>query len=450
MHYLIRNCAAIASHPDCHDLRIRANRIAEIGNQLELLDAEVIDGSQCVLYPGLVNSHHHLAQSLFKAVPAGLNQHLGEWLGSVPYQYWPHMTPNDMYLAATLGLYELMRSGTTICADHHYLYHIAATPEMEDAVWQAADDLGIRLVLCRGGATNTGTHQGLAKAGIKPENLEQMLTGLQASLDQYHQPQADAMRRLVVAPTSLVHTSPPDDLRQLAGFARANGLRMHSHLLEVGFDEQQSQRKYGMSAVNYAESVNWLGEDVWFAHLVQANEADIQTLAASRTGIGHCPTSNGRLGSGIAKVLAMHKAGMQISLGVDGAASSENGSMLQEANLSWLLQRAANASVEPDLAQVLSWASADGAKLLGFEDSGEIAVGKLADLCLFDISAARYQGMMSAEWAPLLGGEPVSLKAGFINGKLRVENGAVAGLDVEKLAADLAQAREGLIRRALG
>lgn len=448
MHYLIRNCQAIYGHAGQTDLRIRHNRISDIGHKLEVQDAQVIDGRHCVLYPGMVNSHHHLAQSLFKAVPEGLNHGLGEWLASVPYRFWPHMQPDDVYLAARLGLLELVRSGATTCADHHYLYHADVSEELEAAVWQAADELGVRLVLCRGGATIKGSHKGLASAGIEPETLEQNLERLERSRQRYHQPEADAMRRLVVAPTSLIHSSTPEHLRVLAQYARQHQLRMHSHLLEVPFDEQQAQQRYGCSAVAFAESVDWLGPDVWFAHLVQASEADISKLAATGTGIAHCPTSNGRLGSGIAPVMQMQQAQMPVSLGVDGAASSESGSMIQEANLSWLLQRAANHSLAPTLEQTLDWATRQGAELVGLPQTGVLAEGQLADLVLYDISAARYQGMMSPLWAPLLGAEPVQIKTSFINGKPVVTNHEPVGVDEEKLSADLAQARKALIARA--
>ena len=448
MHYLIRGCKAIYQHANQSDLRVEGNRITEIGQQLSPGDAVIVDARDCVLYPGMVNTHHHLAQSLFKAVPEGLNHGLGDWLASVPYRFWPYMTADDVYLAARLGLAELIRSGATSCADHHYLYHSTGSSELEAALWQAAEDSGIRFTLCRGGATVKGTHKGLAQAGIEPETLEQALAGLDASRRRYHQPGADAMRRLVVAPTSLIHSSTAEDLRELAAYARNSSLRMHSHLLEVAFDEQQARQRHGCSAVEYAESVDWLGNDVWFAHLVQATPADIQRLAGSGTGIAHCPTSNGRLGSGIAPVMAMQEAGMTVSLGVDGAASSESGSMIQEANLSWLMQRAAGRSLSPTLDDAMHWATAAGADILGLPECGRIEVGMLADLVLYDTSAARYQGMMADVWAPLLGAEPVTLKASFINGKAVLQDGVINGLDEEKLAADLQQARLQLVARA--
>lgn len=423
MSYLIKNAQAIAGHEISQDIRIADGVIVEIGQQLETKATEkVIDAKDCVVYPGFVNTHHHLAQSILKGIPQGLNQGLGEWLASVPYVYWPKITPEQMYAAACAGFYDLIRSGVTTCADHHYLYHAKTSHEVEAAVWQAAQDMGMRLVLCRGGATEQGTHKGLAKAGIEPESINQMLQRLETSYADYHQVGFAPMQKLVVAPTSLIHSSPPEDLKQLAQFAREKGLKMHSHLLEVDFDEIQSQAKYGMSAVEYASECGWLGEDVWFAHLVKASERDISLLGESKTGIAHCPTSNCRLGSGIAPVINMAKANMPISIGVDGSASSESGSMLQELNLTWLLHRAQHGPSATKLEQVLGWGSESGAKLLGYDKLGKIEVGYAADIVLYNINDVRYQGCHSKLVAPILCGEPASIHLSMVNGRIVYQN----------------------------
>jgi cytosine/adenosine deaminase-related metal-dependent hydrolase len=419
MSYLIKN-ALLANSPYSErvDVRIQGKVIAEIAPEIiPKDDEEPIDASQYVIYPGFVNTHHHLAQSILKGIPEGLNQNLGEWLGSVPYRFWPYITPDIMYHAACLGFYELLRSGVTTCADHHYLYHANISQELEDSVWQAAADMGIRFVLCRGGATVLGSHKGLAKAGVVPESIDMMIDRLGATVRRYHDQDEYAMRKVVVAPTSLIHSSTPDDLKLLAEFARANQLRMHSHLLEVGFDQRQAIAQYGMSAVMYAHSCGWLGEDVWFAHLVQANHQDIELLASTRTGIAHCPTSNCRLGSGIAPVIAMEKAGMPISIGVDGSASSESGSMLQEMNLAWLIHRSQNGPAATTLHGVLSWGTAGGAQCLGLKKVGQLAVGYAADFVMYDLTSARMAGCHEQVFAPLLCGEPAHVSMTFVNGQ---------------------------------
>ncbi len=434
MNYLIKNADAIANQPGATDIRIQDGIITEIGHELAANPNEQqLDAKQTVIYPGFINTHHHLAQSALKGIPAGLNQGLGEWLASVPYTYWPHFTPELMYDAALIGLSEQLRSGVTTCADHHYLYHANTTPELEDAVWQAAEDLGIRLVLCRGGATVQGTHKGMLKNNIQPESIDQALTRIDNSRSLYHQNHCNAMRRIVVAPTTIVHSCTADDLKAYAAYARSHQLKLHSHLLEVDFDEIQAQKKYGMSAVEYAASVDWLGEDVWFAHIVQAKEQDIKMLGDSKTGIAHCPTSNCRLGSGIAPVKAMQEAGMTVSIGVDGSASSESGSMIQEVNLSWLIHRTQQGASATTLEECLIWSSENGAKILGLDSVGTIEVGKAADLVLYDLNHYRYYGMHDNLHSPILGGEPISIKASFVNGLKVVENGQVVNLDEEAL-----------------
>ncbi|MCK7596811.1 amidohydrolase family protein [Microbulbifer sp. CAU 1566] len=451
MDYLIKNAEAVHAPQSGNvtDLRITNGYIAELGRDLAPAPGEtLIDARQCVVLPGLVNTHHHLAQSVLKGVPEGLNQGLGEWLASVPYRFWPHFTPRLMYLAATLGLSELLRSGGTTCADHHYLYHAGVTEELEDAVWQAAEDLGIRLVLCRGGATVSGSHKGMARAGIRPENIDTMLERIDASRSRYHQPHSNAMRKLVVAPTSLIHSSRAEDLRALAAYAREHDLRLHSHLLEVPFDESQAQALHGCSAVEYAARCDWLGPDVWFAHLVQATTADIEQLAATGTGISHCPTSNCRLGSGIAPVTAMDKAGMPVSLGVDGSASSESASMIQEANLSWLLHRAVHGPDATTLERCLDWSSVNGARLLGLDNTGELAIGRAADLVVYDLAHYRYNGVHARTLAPVMAGEPVKVKASFVHGRQVVDNGEVVGLDQAQVASELSREMLQLLKRA--
>ncbi|ROT95957.1 amidohydrolase [Marinobacter sp. R17] len=450
MSYLIRNATAIFSpeQPDATALRIDGNRITALGRDLQPEDGDtVIDARGGVIYPGLVNTHHHLAQSILKGVPEGLNQGLGDWLGSVPYRFWPQITPELLYHAARLGLYELLRSGTTTCADHHYLYHRDTPDELEDAVWQAADELGIRLVLCRGSAVEKGSHKGLGRHNIEPETTGQVIDRMEHTRTRYHQAAPDAMRRLVVAPTSLIHSSPPDFLKEMAAYARGNGLRMHSHLLEVGFDEVQAREKFDMAAIDYAERCDFLGPDVWFAHLVQSDPHAIERLAATGTGIAHCPTSNCRLGSGVAPVIEMAGKGMPISIGVDGSASAESGSMLQELNLTWLIHRALHGPEATTLEQVLQWGSRDGARLLGLEAIGELAVGQAADLAIYDIDSPRFAGVHTPLFAPLMCGEPVQVSHSFVDGKPVVEDGSVLGLEERELVGNVRNGLADLMAR---
>jgi cytosine/adenosine deaminase-related metal-dependent hydrolase len=447
MSTLVKNLDGVLGHgQEATDIRFNKIKILEVGSNLEEAPNEtIIDGKNCIAYPGFVNTHHHLAQSVLKGIPAGLNQPLGNWLASVPYRYWPQIKPDLMYHAAKLGLYEGLRSGMTTCADHHYLYHSNSTPELEDAVWQAASDLGVRFVLCRGGANVIGSHKGLKDAGIQPESLDQTLNRLQKSMATYHQAEDHAMRKLVVAPTSLIHSSTEHQLKELARFARQNKLRLHSHLLEVDFDQVQSRKQNGMDAIDYAEQCEWLGDDVWFAHLVKADQHTINKLSKTGTGIAHCPTSNCRLGSGIAPIIEMENAGMTISLGVDGSASSESASMLQEVNLSWLLHRATHGASATTIDKVTEWATVGGAKTLGYKNLGELKVGQIPDMVLYDISATRYCGVHQTNFAPIMLGEPATVKYSFIQGSLVVHNGAIKNCNEADLTMNITKELAKLI-----
>lgn len=435
--YLIENLHAMPTvSGSANSIRIKDGVITEVGHNLQHKDGETrVDGRYCVAYPGFVNTHHHLAQSVLKGIPEGRQVPLGEWLAQVPYRYWPKITAEDMYIAAKVGFYELLRSGVTTCADQHYLYHAATSPELEDAVWQAAEELGIRFTLCRGATTATGSHRGMQGSQIQPESLDLALSRIEATRKRYHDASEFSMRRLVVAPTSIVHTSPKDDLLAFTDYARANGLKRHSHLLEVSYDEEVAQAQHGMSAVDYAESCGWLGDDVWFAHLVKADSRAIAKLAQTGTGIAHCPTSNSRLGSGIASVVEMEKAGMKVTLGVDGSASSESGSMLQEINLAWLLHRTQHGANATSPEGVMKWATENGADLLGLK-TGKLEAGYGADVVLYRIDSPRLAGIHQTEWAPVMAGEPCEIHTSFVNGKPVVESGRVLGIDESKLTQD--------------
>ncbi|MEM0954751.1 MAG: amidohydrolase family protein [Pseudomonadota bacterium] len=422
------------------DVRVVGQRIQEIGRDLDVHpDTETIDADDQLLYPGLVNTHHHIAQSLFKAMPGGINLGLGDWLAAVPYTVWPLLTPDSLYVAARLGFAELLRAGCTTCADHHYLYHRDTSPALEEAVFQAASEMGIRLLLCRGGNTVAGTHRGFSSTALVPETIDLCLQRLQDTVSRWHDTSPEAMTRVAVAPTSLVHSHTADHLQALGDFAKSHQLKRHSHLLEVPNDNEAAQATHGKGAMDYAASVGWLDQDVWYAHLVHVDAKDIQQLADSGTGIAHCPTSNCRLGSGVAPVPAMAAAGVRVSLGVDGSASAESGSMVSEMNLSWLLHRALHGPDTTDADTVVHWATRAGAELIGFSDTGLIAEGMLADLVLYDLDAPRFQGVWDRALAPVYCGEPLTASAVMVNGEWRLRDKVILGLDADRLREDARQ-----------
>lgn len=419
------------------DILISGERIVATGTMLEApAGASIVNARGLLVCAGLVNTHHHIAQSLLKGIPGSLNLGLNDWLGAVPYRYWPHFTPECLYTAARIGFSELLRAGCTTCADHHYLYHRHTTPELQEAVLQAAREIGIRLVLCRGIATTIGTHRGMSATKLEPESLDLCISRIQDLATRHHDASESAMTRVAVAPTSLVHTCPESHLKPLAEFARSEGLRLHSHLLEVGYDDIVCRQQYGISAVAYADQHEWLGPDVWFAHLVHADAEAVRRLGETRTGIAHCPSSNSRLGSGVAPVPALVKAGVRISIGVDGSGAAESGSFINELMLTWLLHRTRSDASATNASTVMQWATAGGAEVLGFTDAGVLAPGKLADLVLYDLNDPRFLGLWQPELAPVICGEPLRAKHVMVNGRWRMFAGLVEGLDFRELQHD--------------
>jgi len=425
------------------DIRIAEGRIAEMGADLMPRPGErIIDASDCIVYPGWINTHHHLFQNLLKAVPEGMNQDLQGWLASVPYPRLPLFTPELMRTAARLGMAELLLSGATTCADHHYLYHAGGGTESGDMLFDVADEFGMRFVLCRGGAIESASsHPGFSKTALQPETLDQMLADIERLKHRYHDDAPDAMRRVVVAPTTPTFSLPPALLVELAHVARGMHLRMHTHLSETDNYVRFCREKYNCLPVEFVAEHEWLGPDVWFAHLVHLQPSEIRMLAQTGSGIAHCPVSNSRLGSGIAPVPQLAAAGVSVSLGVDGVASNESGSMTGEVNTAWLIHRAAQGASATTAEDVIHWATAGGARVLGLSEVGTLQVGQAADLVLYDINHPRFYGFHDPALAPVVAGEPIAVRTSIIGGRVVVDEGVVCGLDVARIRAE---ARQGV------
>ncbi|MBU9470753.1 amidohydrolase family protein [Burkholderia multivorans] len=429
------------------DLRLRDGRIEAIAPDLAPQPGErVIDARDCVVYPGWVNTHHHLFQNLLKAVPAGINADLQAWLAAVPYPRVARFTPTLARIAARLGFAELLLSGVTTCADHHYLYHARGTTETGDLLFDEAAGFGMRFVLCRGGALQTaGDHPGFAGTALQPETLDQMLADIERLKARYHDAGDASMRRVVVAPTTPTFSLPPDLLPEVARAARGMGLRLHSHLSETTRYVDFCRERYGQLPVEFVAEREWLGPDVWFAHLVHLELAEIALLADTGTGCAHCPVSNARLGSGIAPAPRMAAAGVPMSLGVDGVASNESGSMTHEANFAWLVHRAAHGASATTVEQVLHWGTQGGARVLGLDAVGTLDVGQAADLVLYDVSGPRFAGFHDPAVAPVTAGEPTPVKYSIVNGRVVVDDGEIPGLDLHALRRDAIDAVRQLI-----
>jgi cytosine/adenosine deaminase-related metal-dependent hydrolase len=436
------------------DLRIRDGHIAAIGSLAAEPGEAVLDASGCVIYPAWVNTHHHLAQSILKGIPGGINATLTPWLEAVPFRYRTGFHGELLRVAARIGLVELALSGCGTVADHNYYYWPGMDFDGSAILFEEADKLGLRFVLCRGGATRSRDFEGHLPKAHQPETLQTYLDDLSRLRQCYHDTSPQAMRRVVAAPTTPLFSMLPQELRDTAAHARSLGLRLHSHLSETVIYQQVAMAQHRCSPIDFAASVDWLGTDVWFAHLVKLSANDIALLGRTGTGIAHCPQSNGRLGSGIAPVRALENAGTPISLAVDGAASNEAADMLNEAHTAWLMARArgghealpeyadgageagaADATVE----DVVRWGTSGGARVLGLEGVGSLVPGMAADIAIYKLDQPRHFGLHDPAIAPVTSGG-ATLRALLVAGRIVVEHGAIPGLDMAELGVQASAA----------
>jgi 8-oxoguanine deaminase len=456
---LIRNAAAVltgaagaAARSDARDMRIAADgTISEMGSGLLPLAGEaVLDASDCVIYPGWVNTHHHLFQSLLKGVPAGINASLTPWLSAVPYAYRGAFDEGMVRLAARIGLAELLLSGTSTVADHHYIYYPGIGFDGTAALFDEAHKLGLRFMLLRGGATRTRDTEANAPPHVKPEPLEAMLADVELTAARYHQRGPRARTRVALAPTTITFSMGTGELKTAARAARAMGIPLHTHLSETVSYQEHCRAAFDRLPVDYAAEHEWVGPDVWFAHLVHVSEPERRILASTGTGMAHCPQSNSRLGSGVAPAPALAAMGVPVSLGVDGAASNEAADMISEAHHAWLVHRShAGAATKPrpegsgeggadttTVEQIVHWGTAGGAQVLGFEGVGTLAIGQAADLAVWRLDDPRFMGLHDPALGPVVSGARPFLKWLLVDGRVVVHDDAIVGLDMAQLRSD--------------
>ncbi len=425
------------------DVRMRDGRIVAVGELAVEPGEEVIDASGCVVYPAWVNTHHHLFQTVMKGIPDGINHALREWLVSIPSTYRGGLDAEALRISARLGIVELMLSGCATIFDHHYHYHPDMAYDGAAILFEEAERFGIRYLLGRGGVTLKPP--GFATDTpfwMQPETLDAIVGDVERLARRYHDPDPFSFRRVVMAPRTPTYGVRSGELRELARAARRLGLRLHSHLSENLDYITYCREHFGLRPVEYCAEQEFLGPDVWFAHLCHVTDAEIAMMASAGTGIAHCPGSNCRLGSGIAPVPRMQAAGMPVSIGVDGAGSNETGDFLSEAHLAWYVHRAAKgASGAPDggadavtVEQVIHWGTAGGARVLGLK-TGVVARGYAADLAVYELSEPRHFGMHDAAIAPVASGGRPRLRRLICGGKTIVQDDRIPGIDLAELGA---------------
>ncbi len=399
--------------------------IEEVGTVPDTAD-QVIDARGCVVTPGLINTHHHLYQTLTRAVPGGQDALLFGWLQTL-YPIWAAMRPEHMLVSAQVGLAELALSGCTLSSDHLYLYPDGVT--LEDTI-EAAQSIGMRFHPTRG-SMSIGESDG----GLPPDSLVEKESAILEDsirlIDRWHDPRPGSMLRIGVAPCSPFSVS-RELMRDSAVLARDKGVMLHTHLAENDEDIAYSLEKFGVRPGRYAQDLGWLGSDVWHAHCVKLDTSDIDLFAATGTGIAHCPCSNCRLGSGIAPVRALSDAGVHVGLGVDGSASNDAASLIGEARQAMLLQRVQNGADAFSARSALELATRGGAQVLGRPDLGSIEVGKRADIAVWDVQNLQNAGAWDAVAALVLCG-PQTVRDLFVEGKPVVEDGRLSRLDKRSL-----------------
>ena len=473
---LIRNadCIATFDHLDPNQARelrqasvfIRDHRIEAIGPAAELPATadEVIDARGHLVLPGLVNTHHHMYQSLTRAIPQAQNAELFGWLRAL-YPIWAGLTPEMVQVSSRVAMAELLLSGCTTSSDHLYLYPTGV--RLDDSI-EAAQAIGIRFVATRG-SMSVGQSQGGLPPDALVEREELILKDTQRLIETWHDTRHGALVNVAAAPCSPFSVS-RDLMRESAALARSLGARLHTHLAENDHDLAYSREKFNCTPTEYAQDLGWLGPDVWHAHCVRLDDAGISLFAASRTGVAHCPCSNMRLASGIAPVRRLLNAGVPVGLGVDGSASNDSAHMVNEARQAMLLARVGRAMQPPEerhnsqgerqtffgcdlgpaemsARDALALATRGGAQVLGRPDIGHLAPGMCADLALFDLRTLGFAGgaVHDPVGALLLCASPQAAWT-VVNGRVVVREGQLATLDLgpllerhNRLARELAQ-----------
>ncbi|MGL4858960.1 MAG: 8-oxoguanine deaminase [Enterobacteriaceae bacterium] len=428
-------------------LLIEGNRIVAVGGK-ELLAAPsdlTLDLRGHIVIPGLVNTHHHMYQSLTRVLPDGQNASLFEWL-QTHYPVWAHLTPEMARVSTLTAMAELMLSGCTTSSDHLYIYPNGV--QLDDTI-DAAREMGMRFHACRGSMS-----VGRRKGGLPPDSVvedeDAIMRDTQRLIETYHDSERYSMLRMVVAPCSPFSVS-RELMKSSAELARHYKVSMHTHLAENENDVIYSREKFGMTPAQYAYELGWVGEDVWHAHCVQLDEEGIALFARTGTGVAHCPSSNMRLASGAAPIRRMLDAGVPVSLAVDGSASNDSGNMMGELRQALLLQRVAHGADALSAREVLEMATLGGARVLGRDDIGALAPGMAADFVAFNIyDQPGIAGGLHDPLAALIFCHPGNVAYSVINGQLVIDKGRISTVNLpsvldlhNRLAYQLVQSAQG-------
>ncbi|MBQ4611228.1 MAG: 8-oxoguanine deaminase [Clostridia bacterium] len=400
--------------------------IKEMGRGLAYEADEEIDGSHLICYPGLVNTHHHLYQQFSRNLPEVQGFELFDWLKYL-YEIWKNLDGEAVRLSSLTGMGELMKNGCTTCFDHHYVFP-AGSGDLIGAQLGAAKELGIRMHASRGSMDLSKKDGGLPPDSVV-QTIDEIMEDSAALIEKYHDPSVGSMAQIVLAPCSPFSVS-GELLRQSAILARQYNVRLHTHLCETRDEENYTLERYGLRPFAYMETLGWAGPDVWYAHGIHFNTEELRALADTGTGVAHCPISNMKLSSGIARIPEMLKLGVKVGLAVDGSASNDGSSLLEEMRVAYLLHRLNSGADAPTGYDILKMATAGSAALLGRSDIGSIEEGKCADMFMVDSRRIELAGACYDPGSMLC---TVGLRGAvdytIVNGRVTVRDGRICTLD---------------------
>lgn len=411
--------------------------IKEIGEEINnaILNAdEIINCSGMIAYPGLINTHHHLYQYFTRNLPQVQNMELFDWLKTL-YEIWKNVNSDVIEYSSLLGMGELMKYGCTTCFDHHYVFPNESGDTLIDTQFEAASKLGIRMHASRGSMDLSKKDGGLPPDSVV-QDIDSILKDSQRLVEKYHDKNKGSMKQIAFAPCSPFSVS-SDLLRESAILARSLGVRLHTHLAETLDEEKYTLERYKVRPLEYMGKLGWIGNDVWYAHGIHFNTEELKILAETKTGVAHCPISNMKLSSGIARIPEMMNIGVPVGLAVDGSASNDASNLLEEIRVSYLLHRLNSSNSAPSGYDILKIATNGSSKLLGRTDIGQLSVEKMADLFMIDSNSPELVG---ADFDPksmlaTIGiKKPVALT--MVGGKTVVKNGILQQIDEEKIAAE--------------
>lgn len=435
---LIRNIHALVTM-DTADRQLHGAFIYAEGGEIKLVGdhmprglqaTRTIDGSGCVAIPGLINTHHHFYQTLTRALAAAANVELFDWLRAL-YPLWARIDEEAVKVAALVGMAELMLSGCTTTSDHHYVFPHGHA-KLIDAEIAAARKIGIRFTATRGSMS-----VGESKGGLPPDCVvqdeETILADCERLIHGYHDPKPGAMVQVALAPCSPFSVS-PQLMRDTADMAERENVRLHTHLAETKDEVAYCQKRFGIRPLELLDSVGWLTNRTWVAHGIYLNAAEIKRMGRAGVGVAHCPTSNMRLGSGLAPALALQRAGAPVGLGVDGSASNDSSNMLAEARQALLLQRLGHGAAAISVQHALRMATVGGARCLGRTDIGSLEPGMRADIALFDLHDPAYSGAEDPVAALLLCA-PSTVRTLVVEGRVVVDDHKLTTIEMTPLLA---------------